>query len=165
EPVDISVIKTAVRIAQKTPSVCNRQSGRVHIYGSEADKTRVLSHQAGNRGFGNQAAYVLIVTADLRCFASPGERFQSWIDGGMFAMSLIYALHAQGLGSCALNWSATSDRDIRMRKDAGIPDNEVVMMMISVGRLPESFPVARSPRKPLEEVATIHSTDDRSQDQ
>ncbi len=158
EPVDIDVIRRAIKVAQKTPSVCNRQTARVHIYQGDEDKRRVLSHQAGNRGFGDQAAYVLIVTSDLRCFASPGERFQCWIDGGMFAMSLIYAIHAEGLGSCALNWSATSSRDKAMRRDAKIPDHEVVMMMISVGRLPESFDVARSPRKSLDEIVTIHGT-------
>lgn len=154
--VDVEVIAEAIRIAQKTPSVCNRQSCRVHVYLDEAKRNKVLSHQNGNRGFGNHAKCVLIITSDLQCFSSPGERFQSWIDGGMFSMSLIYALHAAKLGSCCLNWSATSDRDRRMRAEAGIADSEVVMMMLAVGYLPDELSVAYSPRRPLDKVMEVH---------
>ena len=149
-------IEQAIRWAQKTPSVCNRQSCRVHVFHDEASRTLALSHQNGNRGFGHESRAVMIVTSDLQHFHNPSERFQCWIDGGMFAMSLIYALHALNLGSCALNWSATCDRDVKLRSAVGIPDSEVVIMMIAVGHLPETFSVAQSPRKQLHEVVRWH---------
>ncbi len=156
EHVDLSVIENAIRVAQKTPSVCNRQSCRVHVFSHPEQMAQVFRHQNGNRGFGHQASKLLIVTSDLRCFSSPGERFQSWIDGGMFAMTLIYALHTAGLGSCALNWSATYDRDKAMRREANIPDHEVVMMMIAVGHLPSELRVTHSPTRPLGDVMVCH---------
>lgn len=97
--VDINLIVQAVEIAQKTPSVCNRQSSKVYVFSSDEDKRKVLSYQNGNRGFGEQASKVLIVTSDLENFVSIGERNQCWIDGGMYAMSLVYALHSLGLGT------------------------------------------------------------------
>ena len=48
---------------------------------------------------------LLIIAMDLKAFVPAHERYQHWIDGGMFSMSIIYALHSLGLSSCCLNWS------------------------------------------------------------
>ncbi|HTI50253.1 MAG TPA: nitroreductase family protein [Planctomycetaceae bacterium] len=152
EPVALDLIARAVRMAQKTPSVCNRQSARVYVYDNDDTGAGVLACQNGNRGFGHLADKVLIVTADLQHFLSIGERNQCWIDGGMFAMSLIYALHSLGLGTCCLNWSVEQDADERLRRAAGIAASENVIMLLAVGHLPEELGVARSERKDLNEV-------------
>jgi nitroreductase len=149
-------IERAVRIATRTPSVCNRQSWRVHDYASRADIDSVLAFQNGNRGFGNDIARLLIVTSDLHTFAKPGERYQCWIDGGMFAMSLVYGLLSQGLGTCTLNCSNDWRRDVALRRSAGIPKNEAVIMMIGVGQLREEYQAARSPRRSAQEVLRQH---------
>ncbi len=156
DPVDLGLIEKAVRLAQRAPSVCNRQAGRAHIYTDKARIAELLRFQSGNRGFGHVVPVLLVITADLQAFASPGERFQGWIDGGLFAMSLIFGLHAQGLGTCCLNWSVTMDVDKPMRKAADIADNELVIMMLAVGPLPETLSVAQSPRKPIEDVLVFH---------
>ena len=155
EEVEMGLIEQAVEMAQKTPSVCNRQSSRVYIFCSDEDKKRVLNYQNGNRGFGDQINKVLLVTSDLQNFLSVGERNQCWIDGGMYAMSIIYALHSLGLGTCCLNWSVDYQMDQKLKKAAGIRDSEAVIMMIAVGHLPDEFMVAQSPRKKVHEVLTI----------
>jgi nitroreductase len=142
-------------MAQKTPSVCNRQSSKVYVFSKAEDKQKVLSYQNGNRGFGDQASKVLIVTSNLEHFVSAGERNQCWVDGGMFSMSLVYALHSLGLGTCCLNWSVERQADQELRQVAGISDAEAVMMMIAVGHLPETLKVAQSPRKPLRDVLVL----------
>ncbi len=154
--VDPALIEAAVRLAQRSPSVCNRQAARVHVYTEPAKIRELLHYQSGNRGFGHVVPTLCVITADLQAFASAGERFQGWIDGGLFAMTLIYGLHAQHLGSCCLNWSVTMDIDKPMRNAAGIADNELVIMMLAVGHLPETLHVAQSPRKPLEDVLVFH---------
>jgi hypothetical protein len=112
----------------------------------------LLSYQNGNRGFGDRASKVLIVASNLEHFASVGERYQGWIDGGMFAMSLFYALHSLGLGTCCLNWCVKHAQDRNLKESAGIAESDLVIMMIVVGHLPEEFKVAQSPRKPIHEV-------------
>lgn len=163
-PVALSSVEAAVRMALKTPSVCNRQSWKVYSFLDERDTREVLECQQGNRGFGDLAGGVLIVTSDLATFFSHGERNQAWTDGGMFAMSLVYALHAQGLGTCCLNWCVELRRDRNLRKRVCIPDNEVIIMLIAVGHLPEELNVAQSPRKPLEEVLVMGQLDKPSAD-
>ena len=152
QEVDMTLIEQAVTMAQKTPSVCNRQSCKVYIFSEGEQKRKVLSYQNGNRGFGDQASKVLIVTSNLENFSSIGERYQGWIDGGMFSMSLVYALHSLGLGTCCLNWCVKHKQDKMLKISSGIPDSDLVIMMIAVGHLPEKFKVAQSPRKPLNEV-------------
>ncbi|MGB6297663.1 MAG: nitroreductase family protein, partial [Rivularia sp. (in: cyanobacteria)] len=150
DDVDISLIEAAVKMAQKTPSVCNRQSSRVYVFTNEQDKKKVLSYQSGNRGFGDRASKVLIVTSDLKHFFGISERNQCWIDGGMFAMSLIYALHSLGLGSCCLNWSVEYEVDLALKNAVGISDSDSIIMMIAVGHLPENLKVAQSNRKNIQ---------------
>ncbi len=151
-PVSHELIDHAVRLAQRAPSVCNRQAGRVRVYTDPDEVQRVLSFQAGHRGFGHTVPCVMVITADLQSYYKPGERFQGWVDGGLFTMSLIFALHAAGLGSCCLNWNVTREEDRPLREGIGIPDNEVVITLLAVGHLPERIQVAESPRRPLDEV-------------
>jgi nitroreductase len=151
-PVDRSQIEEAVRQAQFAPSVCNREAGQVYIVGTPERAKALLAHQNGNRGFGERAGALLVVTARQAAFHTVGERYQGWIDGGLFAMTLVYALHAQGLGTCCLNWSVEPAADRAFKLAAGLPQDDLVIMLLAVGHLPDDFSVARSARRPLHEV-------------
>lgn len=153
-PISHSVIKEAVKIAQKSPSVCNRQSWKVYAYSNEY-KNEILKHQNGNMGFGNDADKILIITATLEDFRGPKERNQAFIDGGLFSMSLMYALHSLSIGTCALNLSLDFDDEEKLRNFAGIPESEVTLMMIALGKFPNEFYVADSPRRPIDDVLKI----------
>jgi nitroreductase len=157
EQVNIQLIEQAMRMAQKTPSVCNRQTCKVHVYSQKNDKRQILELQNGNRGFGHLASHVLLVTSDLTGFVSAGERNQCWIDGGMFSMSLVYALHSLGLGTCCLNMSIERQVDKELRRIIHLNEAETIIMMIAVGHLPEQFRVAQSVRRKLEDILFIHT--------
>lgn len=148
-------IRSAVATALKSPRVCNRESRRVRAAFSAEARERVLSYQNGNRGFGHLAGAVLIVTSDLRCFTDFGERNQSFVDGGLFSTTLALALHAKGYGTCFLNWSAPFWRDRQMRSALSIPDNEVVITLLAVGRISETFLVAASPGPDINDMFSI----------
>jgi len=149
EPVDKALIEEAISMAQMTPSVCNRQTSRVLAL--SGDVQGVLALQEGSSGFGHQAAYVLAIMTDTTSFF-PEERNQRWIDGGMFSMSLVYALHSLGLGTCCLEWTSVREKDDKLREMLPIKDSEVVVVFIAVGQLPEHFSVACSPRLSRDEV-------------
>lgn len=149
-------IQRAVRIAQYSPSVCNRQSGRVHVYRGAEKIKDVLSFQRGNAGFGDSAKAIIVVTTDLETFSGPRERYQGWIDGGLFSMSLLMGLHSQGLGACPLNWSASPTADRALRSAHNIAGRELIIMLIAVGHLREDFSVAASPRVSLDHVLRWH---------
>jgi nitroreductase len=151
-PVSSHLIAQAVAMAKQSPSVCNRESGCVFVASDPARKSALLSLQNGNRGFGELADRVLVVTARLDSFLTVGERYQGWIDGGLFAMSLIYALHSFGIGSCCLNWSVEPEVDQALKRVSGIPGDHAVIMLLAIGHLPETLRVAQSPRRPLKDV-------------
>lgn len=152
QPVDFETIRRAVRAAQQTPSSCNRQTCKVYAFTDKRSIARVLSHHDGNRGFGDQLGGVFVVTVDLCHWNAVGERNQGWVDGGMFAMTLALALHAEGLGACMLNWSAQHERDRALRSCISIPDNEIVITLLGFGHLRDEFRVPISRRKPLAAV-------------
>lgn len=155
---DLSVetIKTAVDLARTTPSACNRQTARVYVFTEKNQIDKILELQGGNRGFGHLANKLIVITAELGVFADSSERYQAWIDGGMFAMNLLYALHSQEVAACILNCSHTAKKDKKMRNVCPVKESEVYIAMISCGYAPESFKVALSPRKPLDEYLTIN---------
>lgn len=151
-PVTKQEVEIAVRAAQMSPSVCNRQSGRVRSYLEKRQIDEILAFQNGNRGFRKEINCVLLITADIRNMVSGGERNQPWIDGGMFCMSLALAFHAQRMGACCLNWSVLKNVDLAMRRYADIPDYEYVIMMMAVGHLPDKFRVAKSDRTSVSDI-------------
>ncbi|WP_231445963.1 nitroreductase family protein [Brevibacterium zhoupengii] len=154
EDVAPEAIKKAVGRALKTPRVCNRETRRVHVaYGTEL-RNRLLTFHHGNRGFGHRLGAVLIITSDLRGFDMVGERNQPWIDGGLFAMSLAYALHADRLGTCMMNWSEDYKHDQLLREHFDLPEHEVIVTFLGVGHLPEMLEVAASPRPSVNEILT-----------
>ncbi len=161
--VDMSLIEEAIAMAQKSPSVCNRQSCRVWVLQEPADVIGALEIQMGASGFADQVNKVLIVTSELAHFVNVGERYQGWIDGGMFSMSLVYALHSLGLGTCCLNWSKRREVDQKMKRFVGIGDSETIIMLIAVGHLPATLRVAQSVRKKLSDVMVTPDTQERRQ--
>jgi nitroreductase len=148
------IIWECVDIAKKTPSVCNRQAWHVYAVRSQEIKKAAVDLQDGNRGFGDYIPYVLIITVNQRAFIGANERNQAFVEGGLFSMSLMYALHSKGLGSCSLNWMRFPSDDKKLRKLLGMGDSESIIMYLSVGHLKEHFFVAGSARKETEKFIT-----------
>lgn len=152
DPVEKELIEKAVSLAITTPSICNRQMWKARVFREPDRKQAILALQGGNRGFSEQIDTIMIVTCDLQCCMSVGERNQAWIGGGMFSMTLALALHSLGLGACCLSWPAKKEQDRLLRKLIQLPEAEVVIMLIAVGHIPERLSVARSARKSLEKI-------------
>ena len=157
EPVAPKIIDQAVVWAQKSPSVCNRQGTRVHAVKRRELICEIMELHGGTRGFTEQIDTLLVVTGDLEIFFGVGERNQAYVDAGIFSMSLLYGLHYQGVGSCSLHWCVTPSKDRELRQMVGVPDEEVIVMLIAVGSLPEKFKVAHSQRRPSVDILTWHS--------
>ncbi|MFC6154786.1 nitroreductase family protein [Nocardioides yefusunii] len=156
--IDRALITEATRIAMSSPSVCNRQSWRAHYFDSAKDLAAVMPLHSGSAGFGDNVRGVFVVTFDIRTFEGPTERNQGWIDGGMFAQTLLLGLHAVGLGAVPLNWSRMTRASNTLRETAGIPEYENIVMLIGVGHPAEGHRVARSARRPIEEILRFGTT-------
>jgi nitroreductase len=156
EPVPLDLVMNAIDIAKYAPSVCNRQAWKVFVidHNKPELKSRFLEVQNGNKGFGDRINTLLIVTGKLSSFYS-FERNQVFIDGGLFAMSIVLALHSKGLGTCCLNTSYSAQAHELFRNVMPLEDDCVPIMFIAVGNLQDEYKVATSYRKPLDELVTV----------
>ena len=151
KPVDMELLKKAIKLAQYTPSACNRQGWRTRIVADKEKMGTILANQNGNRGFGQEFDKLLIVTADLRAQQKGRELFQAFIDGGMYAESVLNSLYSKGIGSVPLSASLTAEQEKNVRAVAGMDDAEVLILFIGVGNYPDGeFLTTRSERKPIE---------------
>lgn len=148
-------VEKAIDLARTAPSACNRQPIRVHIVPHGALFDRLLSLQHGNRGFGSDAEYLLVVTASEEGYTGFNERNAAYVDGGIFLMNLLYALQYYAIASCTLNCSFLPEEERQVRE--ALQSEDVAVAIVAIGSCPETFKVARSERIPASEIIIDHS--------
>lgn len=155
EPIEDAVIERAIKLAMKSPSVCNRHAWHIYQAGNDEIKSKILKYQSGNRPFGVNIPTLLVITVDLKAFITGIEHYQHWIDGGIFAMSLIYAFHSLGVASCSLNWSQSPKNDKLLRDIIDIKQNHTIIMMLAIGYPDLDNNVCVSNRRPIADIYSI----------
>jgi nitroreductase len=148
-PIDVAKVMAALQAAEKTPSVCNRQGWRVYWVEDKDLAARVLKHQ---RGFGQKQMpeVLLTITVSNNTFLSPVERNEAFVDGGLFAMSVMYGLEHEGLAAVPLNAMMYYKDQLAVRELLSIDESEMIAMFIAVGDFPDETVVPISDRKPAE---------------
>lgn len=150
EAVDVELLREAIQIAQYTPSACNRQGWVIRIVESKDAIDTILENQNGNRGFGHEIDKLVMITCDVRAFQKNRELFQPYIDGGMYAQSVLNALYYKGIGAIPLSASLAGSQEKKIRKKVGINKSEVFILFIGVGTYPDSCKTTRSERMPVD---------------
>lgn len=148
EPIDFSLIKKSIEMAKKTPSACNRQPWGVYVYTGQKAKD-ILKWQ-GNKGFTDKIQVAIVVTASHKSFFV-NEIHQAYVDGGLYAMTLLLCLHSCGLGTIPLTLGMMSSKNQALYQTFDLKESEVPILMIGVGTLKESYNVAISERKDTSE--------------
>lgn len=155
EPVDIDLVKRALIMSQKTPSACNRQPWKAHLMTNKNTVVEFLDYQTGARQFKNEIECAILVTSTYNSFFG-GEFHQPYVNGGLFAMTLMYALHSVGLGTIPLNMGFEYSKLKKISKIIDIGEDEVPIVLIAIGNLPDKFKVASSNRFSFEEYVKIY---------
>lgn len=148
-PVDIEKIKSALRLCERTPSACNRQTWRVYVYGPDT-KNKIFELQRGAMGFWDDMQYAILICGDQRYY-NINELHQVYVDGGLYAMNLMYALHSEGVATIPLTMGHKTGYTAKIKKAMGIPEYELPVLLIGVGSYKEHYKVAVSERKSFEE--------------
>jgi len=155
QSVDIEILKECIKVASKTPSVCNRQPWRAIVVTDKNSVSKVMSYQTGCRGFVQGIPAVIVVFGDLSLMTTPWERNQPYIDGGMFSMSIALALHSRGLGAVCLNLCHSIEMDREFHAFMNANEWDVPIMMIAVGYSNENAKAGVSARLNDELVTTF----------
>ena len=145
EPIDRNLIFKALKIAEKTPSACNRQPWGVHVFFDKSKLMEILEFQSGARQFKDSITCALLVTSNYYSFFG-GEYHQPFVNGGLYAMTLIYALHSLGLGTIPLNMGFSYSKLNKIYKICNLRPGEIPVILIGVGHLPIELNVALSER-------------------
>lgn len=153
-PVDIDTIIKCIKIAQSAPSACNRQSTHVYVINSEKYKEVVRRYQNGSRGFAEYADKFLLLTADQYAWDIRQEK-SGFIDAGIFAMNLLYALHESHICACTLNAHLYSKQLKNFYKEMPIKESEIPVLFMSLGNAPDKFSIARSERKEVKKIYCV----------
>lgn len=154
EEVPEETIMEALSLAQLTPSACNRQGWKTHVFRGEK-AVELVRWQEGCKGFEEQIRTAILVTADLRAFLD-FEPYQAYVDGGLYAMNLLNALHYLGLGAIPISCGFKDAKLNEMRAAFSIPENEVPIVIVGTGVLPETVKYATSRRKDISKTNTFH---------
>lgn len=148
-PVDIEKIKSALKLCERTPSACNRQSWRVYVYRGDK-KNRMFELQGGCNGFYDDMQYAILICGDQRYY-NINELHQAYVDGGLYAMNLMYALHSEGVATIPLTMGHKVKQAKMIKKTMGIPEYEMPVVLIGVGSYKDNYKVAVSTRKDYSE--------------
>lgn len=150
ESVDKALIEKAVDLARTSPSACNRQS--IKVYAVSGDKKlQVVGLQNGNRGFGEGIGQMLIVTSNQTDWDA-NFRTSAYLDGGIFTMNLLYALHYYHVCACTLNAHLSIKKQKQLRKIVGMKPAEIPICFIGIGMPTEKMRIAKSRRLSLGQV-------------
>lgn len=155
EKIDKHKVLSAIKMAEKTPSVCNRQGWKIYLVCDKRKIEKLLELQRGFKGYGNLPEIVLAIGVSNATFLSPVERNEAFIDGGLFSMSVLYGLEYEGVAAVPLNamMNSKDENDIRMLIE--LPDAVQIVMFIAIGDMKTTTVVPVSSRRSAEEFVTI----------
>lgn len=155
DEVSMDGINRALDLCRHAPSACNRQSWRTYVFTEKGIIRKILELQGGNRGFGHLSNKLIVVTSEVGVFCQANERNQAFVDGGMYAMNLLYCLHHYEIGACVMNCSFFPKKERQLREVCGIKDSEVFIVMVACGKPGDNLRIAHSPRYTISETNTI----------
>lgn len=155
EKIKLEKIEKVIELANNSPSVCNRQASKVYILEDKQKIDQCLKVQGGFNGFTENVKQLLILTVDRKYYYISGERYQFYIDGGIYLLNLLYALHYYKIAACPANWGKDYIDDYKVRNYIDIPESEQIICMIPIGIAKETVSVTLSYRRTVDEVLRI----------
>src|SRR5699024_12781328 len=153
--IDDEDIYDAIQIATKTPSVCNRQAYKVYQIKNTTKLEKVYELQGGLTTNGDNLQQFLLVTCNREFMNGPHERNQTYMDGAMYLMSLIYALTYKQIATCTLNTNFTLEKEKAMRDLLDVSYSEDLIAFVAIGSFAEETKYAKSPRDSWEDITVV----------
>lgn len=153
--IPIETVLSAIKLAQNAPSACNRQSTRIKIIQNKNLISAIFDIQRGNRGgIRDTVDKLLLITYDT-CYWDIISWNGGYIDAGIYAMNLLYALHFYHIGACPLNACFSAKEEKSMRELTRIPKTENFVLFIAIGACPDNFMLANAARSNYNDIVEI----------
>lgn len=146
-----SILNEVVRLANLAPSACNRQGVVCTVLENKPLIDKVLDLQGGLKGYTKSVNQLIVLSADRNYYYTPGERHQLYVDGGIYLMSLLYALHFYGIAACTAHWSMPPQADDKLAKWLSFPRSRQVVCLVAIGYPNDEVRATESHRRSPEE--------------
>ncbi|HPW65518.1 MAG TPA: nitroreductase family protein [Salinivirgaceae bacterium] len=155
EKISADTIQKVINLANNAPSVCNRQSVSVILLENKTLIDKILEIQGGMTGYSEKVNQLMVVLSNRNYFYSIGERNQLYIDGGIYLMNLLYALHYYKIGACPAHWGMPTKADEKTRDLLNLSDAYQIISLVVIGIPTDNFKTTLSLRKTHEENLMI----------
>lgn len=150
-PINLSKLKTAILLAMRCPSACNRQCYRVHIVNKSAF-ARLNNWMDGIGGFADDIDKLIIITGNISVYRMT-EPYQHVVTASVFASYLTLSLQAYGIGCCFIQRDVIPNKKWgKIANEFNIPLNEEIVCCLGIGNLKEEYTVPISYRLPYETI-------------
>lgn len=145
KPINKEDLISAIDLANRCPSACNRQTTRVYVINKE--KIDILKDWlSGIGGFAESVDKFLIITGKTSSF-NDGEVYQHIVSASIFVGYLSLTLTAYNIGNCIVQRPLLYSRKWRQfAKDNNIPSDENIVCMMAIGNYEDDFKVPVSYR-------------------
>ena len=151
EPVTDEEIKKVMDFASCTPTACNRQTSRVHVYRDRSQMNALIENQLGYQNWCQNATTIFVITSNVSYLNSSYEHLQALVDGGLYAMNFEWGLHLHQIAACYKMYVRLPETDKEFHKISGIPENEWPVVLILAGHYKDEPIVSpKSVRLPIE---------------
>ena len=158
KPIPREMIDRAIAVAALSPSACNLQPFEFRVFDDAELAQKVAAIPTGTVGFGHDFPAIVVLIGKLYAWFGEQDRHLIYIDASLATTAFLFALEAQGLSSCCLNWPDLEPHEQRMAKLLGLEPDERVIMLIALGYPDPEGLVACSEKKPLAELRSFNIT-------
>jgi nitroreductase len=146
------MIDRAIEVAAQSPSACNRQPFEFRVIDDPELVRAVSVIPMGTAGYADNIPVFVVLVGQQRNYFDERDRHLIYIDGSLAAMGFVYALEAQGLSSCCINWPDVEDRERKMAALLKLEADERPVMCLAVGHPDPAGLVAYSQKKPVDQL-------------
>jgi nitroreductase len=160
-PVEEEKIRNCLEAARLAPSASNSQPWKFIVVNDPELVAKVAKETVGPLAtfntFVKQAPVIVVITIEkMKVVTQIGaylkDREFALVDIGIAAEHFCLKATEEGLGTCMLGWF--NERSIKKLLD--IPDKKRIGLLITLGYIPESYPLRNKNRNSFEEVVAFN---------
>lgn len=150
------VIDNAVSLAGNSPSACNRQAFVYHVFDDPAQAAAIASIPMGTQGYADNVPGVVVIVGDQSAYFHERDRHLIYIDASLSVMAFVFALEAQGISSCVVNWPDIPAMQKAMKERLDLKTYQQPVMLVVFGYPDPGAMVPYSKKKPLDQLRRYH---------